>query len=223
MFKGVIFDMDGVLVDNRDIHVAAFAHWCEGRGIYFPTDALLELFGMGNDDIMKIVLKNPNLSNEEIELYAHEKETIYRDMIADSIKPLDGLVPLLKSLKEAGIKIAVGSSGMRQNVDFVLKSCNIASYFDAIADGDQISHAKPDPEVFLLAAHLLDLRPEDCLVMEDSFAGIEAARRAGMKVVALATTFPLDQHKEYDMLISDFRELSMADIASIAEKRGVIS
>lgn len=208
MIKGIIFDMDGVLVDNSPIHVEAFVRWCATRSIDFPPEKLSALFGMGNDDILKVVMNNPNLTDEEIHLYANEKEAIYREIFADTIVPLPGLVDILDEFSKMGMKIAVGSSGMRKNVNFVLEKCGISSYFDAIADGDMIRNAKPDPEVFLLAANLLGLRPEECLVFEDSFAGIEAARRAGMKVVALATTYARTEHQDYDMLIDNFTQIT---------------
>lgn len=207
MIKGVIFDMDGVLVDNSAIHVEAFVEWCRRRNVAFAPEDLKNLFGLGNDDILRVILNNENLTKEEIDLYANEKEAIYREMFETTIEPMGGLVVLLKQLKERGVKIAVGSSGMRKNVNFVLERCGITSYFDAIADGDMVVKAKPDPEVFLKAASLLGLEPAECLVFEDSFAGVKAARAAGMKVVVLTTTYAAELHGDYDDLIADFTEI----------------
>lgn len=213
MIKGVIFDMDGVLVDNRDVHVEAFEMWCVRHNISLPAGFLIGFFGMGNEDIFRKVLNDPNLEIETIRRYSAEKEAIYREIFASAIKPVAGLVELLKELKRRDIKIAVGSSGMRPNVEFVLEACGIASYFDAIADGDMIHRAKPDPEVFLLAANMLELKPEECFVFEDSFAGIEAARAAGMKVGVLATTFARDEHEaQHEFLLDDFTQISAQDI-----------
>lgn len=208
MIKSIIFDMDGVLVDNSSVHVEAFVSWCKSRNIDFPPEKLNALFGMGNDDIMKVVMNDPHLTEEQIAIYANEKEQIYREIFEDSIKPTPGLVDIIKEFKSMGLTIAVGSSGMRKNVDFVLEKCGIAQYFDAIADGDMITKAKPDPEVFLLAAEMLGRSSEECLVFEDSFAGIEAARAAGMKVIALTTTFPRESHTDYDALIDDFTQIT---------------
>lgn len=212
MIKGVIFDMDGVLVDNSAIHVEAFVEWCKRRNIDFASEKLIALFGLGNDDILKVVMNNDNLTKEEIDLYANEKEAIYREMFEATIEPMGGLIELLKQLKERGVKIAVGSSGMRKNVNFVLDRCGIASYFDAIADGDMVVRAKPDPEVFLKAASLLGLEPAECLVFEDSFAGVKAARSAGMKVIVLTTTYAAERHDDYDDLIADFTEIDAARV-----------
>ena len=103
-------------------------------------------------------------------------------------------------------------SGNTNNVNFVLSRCRIAEYFDAIANGDMISHGKPDPEVYLLAAKLLGLKPEECVVIEDAPVGIEAARRAGMAAVALATTFSRDRIPDYDILVDDFTQLGYEQV-----------
>ena len=147
------------------------------------------------------------LERYPLEQLSLEKEALYRSIFEESIAPTRGLVDFLKSLKEHGIKIAVGSSGNTNNVNFVLSRCHIAEYFDAIANGDMISHGKPDPEVYLLAAKLLGLKPEECVVIEDAPVGIEAARRAGMAAVALATTFSRDRIPDYDILVDDFTQL----------------
>lgn len=215
MIKSIIFDMDGVLVDNSEMHVVSFMEWCKRRKIECTPETFDSLFGLGNEDIMKVVMKNPNLSKEDAALYGEEKEQIYRDMISPIIKPVDGLLEIIQEFKAMGLTIAVGSSGMSKNVDFVLEKCGITQYFDAIANGDMISKAKPDPEVFLLAAKLLGREPHECLVFEDSFAGVAAARAAGMKVVALTTTYPREDHKDYDAIIDNFTQITAQQIVNL--------
>lgn len=213
--SGVIFDMDGVLVDNRDVHIESFIIFCKKHGITLSSGQLMPFFGMGNDDIMQSIFKR-ELTTKEIDTYSQEKEQIYRDIYAETIEPVKGLVSFIEQLKARKIKIAVGSSGMRKNVDYVLEKCGIANYIDAIACGDMVKKAKPDPEVFLLAASLLGLKPTECIVFEDSFAGIKAARLASAKVVAVATTFSLKEHTDYDLLISDFTEVDATVVDTIA-------
>ena len=214
MIKGVIFDMDGVLVDNSDIHVEAFVKFCDIHNVEITEQKLKSLFGMGNEDIMPCVFGR-EMDSEEIDRLAQEKEAIYRDIFADKIEPMAGLKSILEQLKQRDIKIAVGSSGMAKNVDFVLAKCGIASYFSAIANGDMVKKAKPSPEIFLKAASLLNLEPSECVVFEDSFAGVEAARRAGMKVIVLATTFARSEHKDYDILIDDFTQITAEQVVNI--------
>ena len=207
MKKAVIFDMDGVLVDNRDIHIDAFEIFCDRHGLKFDRAIILKSFGQVNKQIFENLLGKGTLTDQQIIDYGLEKEDIYREIFDKKIEPAKGLVRFLKSLKERGVKIAVGSSGPLKNVQYVLDRCGIAEYFDAIAHGDIVKNGKPDPEIFLLAAELLGVTPDECIVFEDAFVGIEAANRAGMTIIALATTFPREQLTGYDMLIDDFTEI----------------
>lgn len=215
MKKGVIFDMDGVLVDNRDAHFEAFIEFCHEYGIELDRDKLTYLFGMTNDEILPAILPAELIEEKGLKTLADEKEAVYRRIYAKKIAPVKGLIPFLNELKAAGFKLGVGSSGNTQNVNFVLDACGIKKYFSAIVNGDMITKGKPDPEVFLLNAEKLGLRPEECVVIEDSFAGIKAARNAGMSVIAMATTFAPEQHKDYDLLVKDFTELSVEKIKSL--------
>ncbi len=214
MKNSVIFDMDGVLVDNSSVHTEAFLIFCKRHGIEMQPEELLGYFGKGNDEIIPGVMKNEHMTPEEIARYADEKEAIYREIFADRITLVKGLRSLLEQLKAKGIKLAVGSSGPTENVNLILEKTGIAHFFDAIANGDMIHHAKPDPEVFLLAAQKLNSKPEECLVFEDSFSGRDAARAAGMNVIGLATTYPREKMSGFDEVIDDFTQID----ASIVER-----
>ncbi len=196
MKKGVIFDMDGVLVDNRDAHFEAFIIFCHEYGLELDRQKLDSLFGMTNEEIIPAILPADLIAKKGLKALGDEKEAVYRRIYAETIEPTKGLIPFLQELKAAGIKTAVGSSGNTENVNYVLEKCNIAQYFDAIANGDMITKGKPDPEVFLLAAEKMGLKPSECVVIEDSFAGIKAARNANMSVIAMATTFPPEKNKD---------------------------
>ena len=209
MKNAVIFDMDGVLVDNRDIHIEAFQMLFKELGLHATYEQLLMSFGKVNTQIFQDIFGKDRFSQEEINRMGIAKEEIYRDIFSKKIEPAPGLIPFLKDLKSKNTKIAVGSSGPRVNVEFVLDRCGITEYFDAIADGNMISKGKPDPEVFLLAAKLLGKNPSECIVFEDAIVGIEAGKRAGMTVIAMETTFPREMlaGSGYDRLISSFREV----------------
>ena len=144
----------------------------------------------------------------------YEKEAIYREIYAPTISPQPGLLQFLAEGQERGLRSAVGSSGCKANVDFVLDKCHITHYFSATVAGDQVTHCKPDPEIYLTAASKLGLEPCECIVFEDAEAGIEAAKRAGMKVVALATTFDREflARLSPDMIINDFRDIVVDDL-----------
>ena len=187
MIKGAIFDMDGTLVDNTPVHIRAFEIFCERYGIRDWKEKLGQAYGMGNDDIMRLIMPAEVIREKGLAALAEEKESIYREIYAPEIVPMPGLTDLLQRLRDAGIRCAVGSSGYKPNVDFVLEKCRIEPYFDARISGDMVSRCKPDPEIYLTAAAALGLTAAECVVFEDAPAGIEAARRAGAEhIVALA-------------------------------------
>jgi beta-phosphoglucomutase family hydrolase len=211
MLKGLLFDMDGVLVNNLEVHRAAFAEFFRRYGVERSFDELSRVFGKGNDDIMGELMPKEVVERVGIRELGYEKEAIYREIYAPIIEPQPGLLKFLAEAEEAGLRSAVGSSGYRVNVDFVLDKCRIRSYFEAIVAGDEVTRCKPDPEIYLTAAAKLGLKPEECVVFEDAEAGIEAAKRAGIKVVALATTFSREflEGTEADAIVDDFREVSV--------------
>ena len=160
---------------------------------------------MGNDDIMRLIMPEEVIREKGTAALGDEKEAIYREIYAPEIEPMPGLVALLDKLRDAGIRCAVGSSGCRANVDFVLEKCDIESFFDAKINGDMVTRCKPDPEIYLTAAAALGLAPAECVVFEDAPAGIEAARRATtLDRAALAQT-------DADRVIDDFRDITDLD------------
>lgn len=212
MIRGVLFDMDGVLVNNTQAHVKAFEIFCERYGVEDWQHKLQTAFGMGNDDIMRLILPEEIIREKGMKALGEEKEAIYREVYAPEIRPVRGLVELLEELRRRGIRCAVGSSGCRENVDFVLSNCGITDYFSCIVSGDRVTRCKPDPEIYLLAAEGLHLSSAECLVFEDARVGITAARRAGAgRIVALATTLPrhtLATQTEADVVIDDFASIT---------------
>lgn len=215
MKKAALFDMDGTLVDNTLAHMRAFEIFCARYGVTGWKEKLSQAFGMGNDDIMRLIMPAELIRERGLASLAEEKEAIYREIYAPEIHPVEGLVPLLESLRAAGVRCAVGSSGCRANVDFVLEKCRIGEFFDARISGDRVTRCKPDPEIYLTAAAALGVAPADCVVFEDAKAGIESARRAGVgRVVALATTLPrevLERETDADVIGETFADLPGLD------------
>lgn len=215
MKKAAFFDMDGTLVDNTLAHMRAFEIFCARYGVTGWKEKLSQAFGMGNDDIMRLIMPAELIRERGLASLAEEKEAIYREIYAPEIRPVEGLVPLLESLRAAGVRCAVGSSGCRANVDFVLEKCRIGEFFDARISGDRVTRCKPDPEIYLTAAAALGMAPADCVVFEDAKAGIESARRAGVgRVVALATTLPrevLERETDADVIGETFADLPGLD------------
>ena len=219
MLKGVLFDMDGVLVNNLEIHRQAFAEFFRRYGVERTFDELSRVFGKGNDDIMGELMPADVVERVGIRQLGYEKEAIYRGIYAPIITPQPGLLAFLAECEREGLRSAVGSSGYKANVDFVLDKCNIRRYFEATVAGDEVTRCKPDPEIYLTAAAKLGLDACECVVFEDAEAGIEAAKRAGMKVVALATTFDREflATTDADMIIGDFRDISVEQLRTLVE------
>lgn len=217
MIQGVIFDMDGVLVDNRDVHIEAFELFSRRHGVQMRRERLTEMFGRGNDEILPMVWPQEALAGQDIRALSRQKEAIYRDLFRERIKPVNGLVEFLKQLKARGLKTAVGSSGSTENVDFVVDTLAIRAYFDTIVNGDMVTRRKPDPEIYTLAISKLGLRPEECVVIEDAPPGIEAAHGAKAKVAVLTTTFPKERFAtiDYNLIAGDFTKLSIDALAAL--------
>lgn len=218
MIKGVIFDMDGVLVNNMAVHFEAFAAMAERYNLSSEQEMdFSHLNGRGNDDIINALFPQHIVAKKGVEALAAEKEALYREIYAPKIRPTEGLCDLLKEFAANDICCAVGSSGPRVNVEFVLERCNIAPYFSVAISGDMVTKCKPDPEIFLTAAERLGLKPEECLVFEDAISGIRAAQAAGMKVIALTSSHSLEQLQEAtpERIIEDFRAITLSDIREL--------
>lgn len=187
MMKAVIFDLDGVLVTTDDCHYEAWKAMADSEGIPFDRQDNLRLRGVSRMESLSIILEKSQkaYSQEEKLALAQRKNDIYVSLIAklteDALLP--GAMETVNSLKEAGFLVAIGSSS--KNAPAILNRLGIIELFDALADGNQIKNSKPAPDVFLLAARLLGVLPQDCLVVEDADAGVEAALNAGMKVLAV--------------------------------------
>ncbi|MFR9649496.1 MAG: HAD family phosphatase [Rikenellaceae bacterium] len=208
--KGVIFDMDGVLVDNMWMHILVFEKFLLRWGITDLKAKLTSLAGMGNDEIMIELLPEEVIEKVGLKQLGVDKEALYREMYAESIEPVEGLVDFLKELKANGVKCAIGSSGCRENVEFVINSCGIAEYFDALVYSDLVTNCKPDPEIYLKAMEMLGISGDEAVVFEDAKAGILAARRAGVtKVIGVATTLSrdtLESETDADLVIDNFTQ-----------------
>lgn len=183
MFKGVLFDLDGVITDTAEFHYRAWKKLGEEIGISIDRNFNEQLKGVSREDSLTLLLaygKKENVfSNEEFAALAKRKNEYYLEMIQE-ITPTDvfpGIVPLLTELKKAGIKIALASAS--KNGPFLLDKMQLADYFDAIADPSKVASGKPAPDIFLLAAKEIGLEATDCLGIEDAKAGIQAIIASG--------------------------------------------
>jgi len=183
-----IFDMDGVLVNSNPVHRQAWARFNLRYGIETTPGMLERMYGKRNDDIVRDFFGG-GLAPEEVVARGAAKELLYRQMIGGRIEEM--LVPGIRQFlaRYAGTPMAVASNAEPENVLFVLDRAGLAGFFRVVLDGHQVSRPKPDPEIYLRAAERLGVAPPNCLVFEDSHSGVTAARKAGMRVIGLGTTY----------------------------------
>lgn len=187
MIQAVIFALDGVLVNTDECHYRAWKQMAEDQGIPFDRKISQKLQGMSPLDGLKLLLRKAErkFSPGEIWALGARKNDLFSEQIADLGEKdiLPGALETVRALKDQGIFVAVGSAS--ENATGILRRLRMDKLFDAVADGNQITHGKPDPEVFLLAAKKLNLPPENCLVVEESETGVEAAKRCAMPALAV--------------------------------------
>ena len=188
--KGVIFDLDGVIVSTDEYHYLGWRRLADEVGIPFDRGDNERCRGVSRMESLEIVLERSprRYSDAQKREMADRKNRYYMQMLRERLSPasiLPGAMAFMEALRARGIKLAIGSSS--RNSPGILKSIGLEGYFDATADGNDISRSKPDPEVFLLAARRLGCAPEECLVVEDAEAGVSAALAGGMKVLAVGS------------------------------------
>jgi beta-phosphoglucomutase len=204
--QGFIFDMDGVIVDNHKSHFKAWMEFAKKYNFDLDDKIYREKFnGKTNRDLFTMIFGE--LTESEIYSYAMEKELRYQEIYRADMKPHHGLVDFLKHLNLIGAKIALGTSAPTMNVDFTLDTLGLRDYFHVIVDGSQVKLGKPDPEIYLKCLFLLGLPGENCVVFEDSLAGLDAGRSAGCHIIGVATSHSLEELKSRtSFLIKDFTE-----------------
>ncbi len=212
----VIFDMDGTMVHNTPYHYRTWKVMFEkyGLGELSEQTYYAELSGVPILDTIKRLFTRAE-SIEQMQQLVTEKENIYQELYTPHITPVNGLIELLTELKAAGIKLAIASSASVHDIDFVLKHIHVKHFFDVIVDGSQVDKGKPNPDIFLKAAAYLEVSPENCIVFEDSVAGIKAGNAAGMKVVGIATGNIAEKLQPSALVVNDFAGLNLQKLADL--------
>jgi beta-phosphoglucomutase len=211
---GVIFDMDGVLVDSFDPHFDSWLALARETGTGFTREQFAATFGRTSREILAELWPHP-LTEAQIKQYDDRKEALYREIIRTNFPEMPGARKLIADLKDAGFRLAVGSSGPLANIDAALEGLGHRERFDAVVSAHDVAIGKPHPEVFLKAAEKLGLTPADCVVVEDAPAGIEAANRAGIACIAITGTAPRERLAGARIIIESLSELSPQRIAEL--------
>lgn len=208
----VIFDMDGVICHTNPYHSLAFREFFSSRNLN-PTDEdfAAHMFGKSNSYILSHFLKRPVAGDELLEL-ENEKESLFRKIYEPHIEPISGVVEFISDLYANNVKLGVATSAPYANLDLIMSKVPVRDKMGSILASEHVKKHKPDPEVYLTSAKNLGVTPDQCVVFEDSFSGISAARNAGMRVVGVLTSHTINELPPCNMYIENYREINFNTI-----------
>jgi beta-phosphoglucomutase family hydrolase len=209
--KGVIFDMDGTLIESTEADYRAWERVFNHYNRKLSFEDYIPLLGVKSADVIK---KELGFTDEQkVKVILKEKLDYFFDFVTHNpIKPVEGAEAFLKSLADYPVKVALATSSRKAKVQMVLRQLDFLRYFEAIVTGDEVLNSKPAPDIFLLSAKKLGLKPEDCLVVEDAPVGVAAARSANMKCVAITETHKADKLSAADVIIDSYYESDLKEI-----------
>ena len=206
-----IFDMDGVIVDTNPFHKQAWMSYAQELGKNISEEWMHEhVYGRINREALTALLGTPPTEAELVE-HTQRKEALFIESYRPHISMVPGLDKVLSEARQEGISLAVATSAPRMNVEFIFQELGLAEFFPVVIDDQMVEKGKPDPEIYLHAAHALGVAPSECLVFEDSFSGVKAGLAAGMKVIALSTTHSAEEFDGVEMVMPDFSHFTIED------------
>lgn len=211
----VIFDMDGVMVQTAPQHFAAWRQVFAEMGREFSKEEFRATFGRRNQEILRHILGD-GISEVQVEVLGRKKEEHYRALVRGEVEAAPGFIPLLEALRDNEFKIAVGTSAPRQNVELILDVLSVRERLDVVVTAEDVDRGKPDPETFLLAAQRCNVEPKGCVVFEDSVAGIEAARAAGMRCIGVGRA----DIAQADLMVDSLAKVTIPLVRSLLDREG---
>ncbi len=207
---GILWDMDGVIVDSGEPHFISWQKALQLNGLSCTREFFEKTFGMNNRGILSLIMGR-EATDQEVESIGDLKEELFRRDVQGRLEPLPGVLDWLERFSQAGFPQAVASSAPWENIDAVVTELDITKWFQALVSGSSLK-GKPDPATFLLAAQKLGMEPVNCLVIEDARVGVEAARRAGMKCVAVCTTHKAEELRDAGKVVQTLDDLTIGDV-----------
>ena len=223
LIQAVLWDLDGVLIDSEEAHYITWKMVFKELGRELTHTEFKNTFGMNNKSVMQTFFKD-ELSEEKKEAYSEKKEVLFRENVKGNVKFLPGVDNWLKYFYENRIPQAMATSAPEANIEAILREFPHPEYFQTTVSAEKLP-GKPDPAVFLKAARVLSAAPAQCLVFEDSVAGVKAAKAAGMVCIALTSTNPAGKLGEADLIIDAYNSLSSGQIIDLftrVEERNLI-
>lgn len=212
--RAFIFDMDGTLVDNMRFHAEAWQKMLAENGIEMDAhDFLVKTAGKTNREIIPYLFTDT--TEERLFELGERKETLYRELFLNERKVVGGAIEFLTEAQNLGVKMAIATAAPVRNVEFILDGLDLRKFFTAITTAADVSRGKPNPEVFLKSAEKLGVEPKNCIVFEDAINGFEAARRAGMKSIGIATVNSIENISKLGSVAeahADFNDLNPAEL-----------
>jgi beta-phosphoglucomutase family hydrolase len=216
LLHGVIWDMDGVLIDSMEIHFEIWKEVFSEFGVQFKRKLFNRHFGTTNMETVRTVLGD-RLSHQEALALAEKRQDLFEQAAIHQAQLIPGVMHWLEFFQQNKISQAVASSNAQQFIESIAVRLEISPFFDAIVSAENLA-SKPDPAVFLETARRIRAMPSHCLVIEDAMAGVEGARRAGMKCIAIATTNPPSALSDADLVISSFSALSIGQLSTVMQR-----
>ncbi len=212
-FEAYLFDLNGTIIDDMHFHARAWHEILNSdlKADISYEDTILEMYGK-NSEMLERVFGKGHFTHEQMDEFSMEKERRYQAAFKPHLKLIEGLRDFLEKADQAGIKMAIGSAAIPFNIDFILDNLNLRKYFPVVVSADDVVKSKPDPETFTKAADILGIDYVKCLVFEDAPKGVEAAKNAGMKAVAITTLHTSDEFHITDNVIKfidDYENLNL--------------
>lgn len=205
---GVLFDMDGVLIDSNAAHFESWKVVAAEEGVVFPQEIFWRTYGMTSVEIVRDFWEGGPRTPEQIDRIVDRKEEIFRNDIKKNVVPIPGAVEFVRYLSERGVKIAVGSSAPRANVDYILSWLGIRELFGGIVAGDEIENGKPAPDIYLAAAKKIGENAQNCVVVDDARSGVNAGKNAGATTIGFFSGgHSPDEYANADCVVRTFDEL----------------
>jgi beta-phosphoglucomutase len=225
MLRAVIFDFDGVLFDSEKLHLAAFNSVLARLKIEISTQEYYEKFlGLSDRELLEVINnreKNLALTHMQFKQLLSAKAEAFKNLALTQAPVISGVPEFIKMLSANKIPMAIGSGALLPEIEMLLKGANLRQFFDCVVSAEQVKKGKPDPEGFSLALKLLndkthqEIKPQDCIVIEDSRWGLEAAKNAGMHTVAITNSYPADQLQPADKVVGNLKELTLDDLQTL--------